>query len=120
MQKPVATMNLPAQVGEVRDLMNQKSCHIIPLVTVDDKQEITLQGIVTSDDLIGVYDDTVDIQQVMTKNVVHITQPDADAQTAARIMMENQIHHLVVIEEGRIVGVISSLDFVKLVAEGNF
>jgi len=119
MRQPVATMNLPAQVGEVRDLMNQKNCHIIPLVTVNGKEEITLQGIITSDDLIGVYDDTVDVQQVMTKNVVHMTQPDADAQTAARIMMENQIHHLVVIDEGRIVGVISSLDFVKLVAEGS-
>lgn len=116
MMQPVTAMSIPNDVGTVRDLMQQKNCHAIPLVTLSDQQEIAIRGIVTSDDLMGVYDDTVDIQQVMSKKV-YTVDPKMDAQSAARIMLKHQVHHLVVMEAGRIVGMISSLDFVKLVAE---
>lgn len=117
MVQPVASMALPNDVGTVRDLMNQKNCHAIPLVDVGENQQITIRGIVTSDDLVGVYDDEVDVQQVMNKNV-HAIAPDADAQTAARMMLKHRVHHLLVMEGDKIVGIISSLDFVRLVAEG--
>ncbi|WP_417201408.1 CBS domain-containing protein [Bizionia sp.] len=32
-------------------------------------------------------------------------------------MLRHDVHHMVVMDEGNIVGMISSLDFVKLVAE---
>lgn len=118
MVQPVASMILPNDVGTVRDLMNRKNCHAIPLVDVGDNQKITIRGIVTSDDLVGVYDDEVDIQQVMNKDV-HAISPDADAQAAARMMLEKKVHHLLVMEGEKIVGIISSLDFVRLVAEGD-
>lgn len=116
MVQPVASMALPNDVGTVRDLMNRKNCHAIPLVDVGDNQKITVRGIVTSDDLVGVYDDEVDIQQVMNKEI-HAIDPDADAQTAAKMMLEKKVHHLLVMEGDHIVGIISSFDFVKLVAE---
>jgi CBS domain-containing protein len=117
MVQPVASMALPNDVGTVRDLMNRKNCHAIPLVEVGEGKEITIRGIVTSDDLLGVYDDSVDIQQVMNREI-HAVGPDTDARTAARMMLKYQLHHLLVMEAGRIVGIISSIDFVKLVAEG--
>lgn len=116
MKQPVASIALPNDVGTVRDLMNQKDCHAIPVVEVGDNKEIMIRGMATSDDLMGVYDDTVDIQQVMTKKV-HTIDPDSSAQAAAEMMLGHQIHHLLVIEDERIVGIVSSLDFVKLVAQ---
>ena len=115
MTKPVVTCILPTDVGTVRDLMNQKDCHAIPLVEVSDNDEINVRGIVTSDDLIGVYDDTVDIQQIMTKKI-HVVSAQSNVQSAAKMMLRHQVHHLLVIEEGKVVGILSSLDFVGLVA----
>jgi CBS domain-containing protein len=116
MQKPVYTCSLPTDVGRVRDLMTLKQCHAIPLVEVDDQKNVRIRGIVTSDDLVGVYDDNVDIRQVMNTKVQTVT-PGTDAREAAQLMLKHLIHHLVVMEAEQIVGIISSLDFVKLVAK---
>ena len=116
MKSPVASCALPAVVGTIRDLMLQKECNAIPLVEIGENKEINLRGIVTSEDLLGVYDDTVDIQQVMTQKV-HVISPNSNAQSAAKMMIRHGCHHLLVMEEGAIVGIISSLDFVHLIAE---
>lgn len=116
MTQPVYSCTIPCDVGHVRDLMQQKECHAIPLVKVDTDERIQLLGIVTSDDLVGVYDDTVDIQQIMNADIQSIA-PDAYAKDAANLMLQHGIHHLVVMEDQRIVGILSSQDFVALVAE---
>jgi CBS domain-containing protein len=46
--------------------------------------------------------------------VIHI---DSSVQAAAKMMLRHRVHHIVVMDDGRIEGIISSLDFVKLVAE---
>ncbi len=116
MKQPVVTSTFPCDVGAVRDLMKQKDCHAIPLVEVGENNQITIRGIVTSDDLLGVYDDTINIQQIMNDNV-HVVNPQSNAQSAAKMMLRHHTHHLVAMEDGKIVGIISSLDFVSLVAE---
>ena len=115
MKQPVVSLALPNDVGNARDLMKQKDCHAIPLVEVGENKEITVRGIVTSEDLMGAYDDTIDVRQLMTKEVQFV-DPQADARTAAGLMLQHKTHHLVVMEEGRMVGMVSSLDFVGLVA----
>jgi len=116
MKSPVASCALPTDVGSVRDLMTQKECHAIPLVKIGENEEVQIRGIVTSDDLMGVYDDTVSILQVMTKKV-HTIEPSASAQSAAKTMLQHNCHHLLVMEESEIVGIISSIDFANLVAD---
>lgn len=116
MKQPVVSLALPNDVGTARDLMHRKDCHALPLVEVSENKDITIRGIVTSDDLIGVYDDTIDVKQVMRTDIVSIP-PDAAAKTAAKYMLDHHLHHLLVMDNGRIVGMISSLDFVTLVAK---
>ncbi|MCB0628464.1 MAG: CBS domain-containing protein [Saprospiraceae bacterium] len=116
MKQPVTSLALPNDVGTARDLMHRKSCHAIPLVEVSDSKEIQIRGMVTSDDLVGVYDDTIDIQQVMSTEVLSIA-PQSSAQEAAKKMLDHELHHLLVMDNGRIVGMISSLDFVTLIAK---
>jgi CBS domain-containing protein len=115
MHQPVACLALPSNVGSARDLMKQKNCHAIPLVDVMEEDQVQVQGIVTSTDLVGVFDDTVSIRQVMT-TPVQIVGPDDTAQAAAQQMVEHDTHHLLVMEGDRIVGMVSSLDFVGLVS----
>ena len=116
MHQPVVSCALPTDVGHVRDLMQLKEVHALPLVEIDDQNRITIRGIVTSHDLMGVYDDNVDIRQVMTEKV-HVVSPDSGAAAAANMMLRHQTHHLVAMEDGKIVGMLSSMDFVRLVAE---
>ena len=49
------------------------------------------------------------VDQVMTESVVSTTS-DATSEEAVKLMVENQIRHLAVIEEDRLLGVISMRD----------
>jgi CBS domain-containing protein len=65
-----------------------------------------------------VYDDNVNIQQVMSTKIFAVT-PESSIQYAAKIMIDKKIHHLVVMDKGNLVGIVSSLDFVKLVEKSS-
>ena len=88
------------------------------LVVVDKKNDVTksqVVGIVTERDIVkeislhlnDIEDRIVD--QVMTESVVSTTS-DATSEEAVKLMVENQIRHLAVIEEDRLLGVISMRD----------
>jgi len=47
---------------------------------------------------------------------VIITEPSATIQEAAKLMLREHVHHLLVTDGPNIVGVLSALDFVRLVA----
>jgi CBS domain-containing protein len=113
---PVATLTLDSDVGRARDLMTLKKISSIPIVNLED-DVIEVEGIVSFQDLVGVYDDSVKLVQVMSRNIYAVT-PETTLQKAAEVMMEKRIHHLIVMEQDQLVGIISALDFVKLVAEG--
>ena len=114
-KSPVTTCTTSADVGEVRDLMSVKKFSAMPVVELDE-DKATLKGIVSYHDLAGVQDDDINVQQVMTYTV-NVIDYDATINEAARIMMDKHIHHLVVMREGQIAGIISSFDFVRVVAE---
>ncbi len=111
---PVTTCTLTADLWEVRDLMNVKKISAIPVVEIHGST-VKLRGIVTHYDLVGVVDDNVSIQQVMTTTVT-VVSSDTSVKDAAKLMIEKKTHHLVVKDE-EVKGIISSFDFVKIVAE---
>ena len=117
MKSPVSTCILQADVGKVRDLMRQKGFSAVPIVEIKGEQ-ILIRGIVTNTDLMGAFDDNVPIEQVMSYGV-YMIDPEATAQEAAKLMIHHKIHHLLVIEETRIVGMLSSMDFVRLIGNGH-
>lgn len=57
------------------------------------------------------------VKDAMTEGVISVT-PDAEIAEAARTMAERRIHRLLVLEGDRLVGLVSSLDLLRLVAEG--
>ena len=62
------------------------------------------------------------LRQVAVKEAmsaeIQTTAPDTPVADAARLMMERKIGCLPVIENGRLVGIVTETDFVRLVAEG--
>ena len=115
MTSPVVTAEVGSDVTFVRELMERKRVNAIPIVEVNE-QEITVKGIVTATDLRGVLDETVRATEVMTKNV-QVIPKRTSVQAAAAAMLRNEVHHLVVMDKGQLIGMISSLDFTRLVAE---
>ncbi|WP_323789446.1 cyclic nucleotide-binding/CBS domain-containing protein [Psychroserpens sp.] len=120
MSTPVTTAIGEDSVHDIRTLMKEKGIHAIPIISYTNdklKVEITIRGIVTATDLNKVVHENTTIDDVMTSSNVYVVHVDSSAQAAAKMMLRYNVHHLVVMEEGDIKGMISSLDFVKLVAE---
>ena len=59
------------------------------------------------------------VAEVMTPGVIEVAA-DAPITDAARIMERERIHRLIVVEEGMPVGVLTSFDLVRAVAQGRF
>jgi CBS domain-containing membrane protein len=57
------------------------------------------------------------VKEVMTNDPTTIA-PDAPLAEAARVMLKGKIGALVVIEDGRLVGILTEADFVRRFAEG--
>ena len=111
---PLTSCNLDTDVAEARDILEAKGITAMPVINAEDAG--SLEGIVTFHDLAGVYDDNVNIQQVMSTKIYAVTH-ETSIETAARIMIDKKIHHLVAMEGSKIIGIVSSLDYVRLVAE---
>jgi CBS domain-containing protein len=57
------------------------------------------------------------VEEVMTRDLVSV-RPDAPLADAARTMVERRVHRVLVLERGALVGLVSSLDLIRLFAEG--
>ena len=56
--------------------------------------------------------------EIMTRDVA-TARPDQDIREAARLMMENKYGCLPVVEESRLVGILTESDFVRFLAAGD-
>jgi CBS domain-containing protein len=57
------------------------------------------------------------VAEVMTRRIVSI-EPEASVEDAARLMVDREIHRLLVMEGRELLGVVSTMDIVRAVAEG--
>lgn len=64
----------------------------------------------------GILDDHT-VEEAMTRGPLTTVAPDAPANRAAEIMQAEQIHRLPVVENGKLVGIITTTDLVKAVAD---
>ncbi|MEO1260998.1 MAG: CBS domain-containing protein [Bacteroidota bacterium] len=119
MSTPVKTTIEEKRLGDLRRIMIATGIHAFPVVQYTKtlpEVEIHLKGIITATDLCEHTNDWLFVKDIMTPKV-HIIHKHSSAQAAAKMMLKKQVHHLVVMDDGKIVGMVSSLDFAKLVAE---
>lgn len=57
------------------------------------------------------------VDEVMSRRILSIP-PDASVRDAAQAMLSSGVHRLLVIEDGRLVGLLSATDVLRAVAEG--
>ncbi len=116
MTTSVITSGGNTSVGEIRTLMGREGIHALPIVEALPKGVVGIRGIVTASDLCQQMDNNVPVEQILNPGRVHVISPNTNAQSAAKNMLKHRVHHLVVMDDGKIVGMISSQDFVNLVA----
>ena len=120
MSAPVKVAMIDDNILEIRTLMKESGIHAIPIVSYTNdtlKVEETIKGIITSTDICENISDDALIEDVLKARIVHVVHINASVKRAAKMMLHNKVHHMVVMDDGDIKGMISSLDFVKLVAE---
>lgn len=120
MSTPVTTAMGEDSVLEIRTLMKENRIHAIPIISYTNdklKVEMTIQGIVTATDISKEVSDNTTVADVMTSSIVHVVHVNSSAKAAAKMMLKHKVHHIIAMEDGEIKGMISALDFVKLVAK---
>lgn len=120
MSAPVTTAMEDHNVLEIRMLMEEKGIHAIPIISCSNdtlKVEMTIQGIITATDINKEVSEDTTVADIMTSSHIHIVHPDSSAKAAAKMMLKHNVHHIIVMDDGEIKGMVSSLDFTNLVAE---
>ena len=117
MMSPLVTTTQNSTIDYVRELMERKNIQAIPIVESKDNLEVI--GIITSSDLRGISDGSALVEDYMTTDTYWV-RAEVEAEIAARIMLEENVHHLLVKTDDQVVGMLSSLDFVRLVSEKDF
>ncbi len=120
METRVLTVNPTDAAAEVCDLFQHARVHCAPVVDPDGK----LVGIVSQEDLLmgGTShagesgDQATSVGEIMTAPPISAST-DTRLVDLCRMMWRLRIHHLPIVEEDRVVGMISSLDICRVVGE---
>lgn len=59
----------------------------------------------------------ITVKDIMTKNVLTVKK-STPVKEVASLMLEHKIHRLIVVENGKVIGLISSMDLLPLIAKG--
>ena len=123
MQTEVQTILPDAPVSDAATTLADARISALPVV--DDGGGLV--GVISATDILALEEETegrtaretvlekTAVRDIMTPEPLTIS-PDAEVSEAAQRMLEADVHRLIVIAEGRIVGVISATDIVRAVA----
>lgn len=130
MTREVLTLAPNTTVREAAEILSTEHVSGAPVVRLG-----TVVGMVSSVDLLefiaglpadpeavsgglehGILDDHT-VEEAMTRGPVKSIALDAPASTAAEMMMDEGIHRLPVLDNGKLVGIISTTDLVKAIAD---
>ncbi len=126
MVSPVHTLGPEGNLAEVSDLMRERTIRHVPIVSPEGE----LVGLVTHRDLLArafgggedlprsirrPYLESMPVTDIMV-TLVETAAPDAELSEAACQMLSRRHGCLPILEEGRIIGILTSSDFVRYVA----
>jgi predicted transcriptional regulator len=112
MQPRVLVVSPGDRVAYVREVMLGQRIHAVPVFDDEDRAI----GIITATDLIDAPHGDIEVADLMTRDVVTVARDEPVAE-AARLMRANRLHHLLVTQDGEVVGILSSFDLLRVVEE---
>ncbi|MBE6527742.1 MAG: CBS domain-containing protein [Thermoplasmata archaeon] len=104
-------VEVPGTRNDAINMMVRNKLTGLPVVRASDGQ---LMGIVSRRDIFRKFDED-QLSMIMKKEIITIS-PDATIQEAAEIFFSKRIHRLPVVENGKLVGIITPTDLLKIVS----
>ena len=115
MAQGVVVAQADHSVDYVRRQMRTLQIHAVPVADGDGRPV----GIVRARDLLGEPDPATPVAEIMCREPVVVTA-GVEVQAAADLLRRRRHQHLVVVENEKIVGIVSAFDFLELVAGHRF
>lgn len=112
MSKPVSVTKRTVKVTHLKDLFSRKGVNAVPVLETGG----AIAGIVSASDVAKCHDENLTVNDIMSEHV-HIALKNTRVKDAAGVMVKHRVHHLIVMEDGDVVGMLSSLDVMKVFAE---
>lgn len=117
MRRIISPVSMDDTIEEVEAMMKAKRISSAPVYDGDG----AILGIITSTDLVKLHatgrePKSVHAWEICTYRPIEVT-PDTPLDKVAELMLEHKIHHVMVMENEALKGLVSSLDFVKLFLE---
>ncbi|MGB0593084.1 MAG: CBS domain-containing protein [Flavobacteriales bacterium] len=125
MSNDIITVNKTQSIREVSEIIEDKYIHHVPVVSGDkvigmlskvDLQKISFVNSYDNDGLTTAMYDNLNIEQVMTKNVKVVQKSDTIYEVAT-ILSKNEFHSLPVVEEEKLVGIVTTTDLIKYLVD---
>ncbi len=110
MSSPVISLKQETTVKDALKVLKQTGHNGFPILEND-----TLVGIVTVADLIGAKP-TEKLGNIMTRDLVTASAKD-DIVSIAGVMAYNHIHHMPIVSEGKVVGIVTATDMLRASVE---
>ena len=110
MVKDVAYVDVPGNRDHVLETLKERQVSGVPVIKKGE-----LIGMVTRSDLLGNPEED-QIALIMTRNPVVVT-PESSVIEVAKLLTENNIRRIPVIEDGALVGIVSVADLIKVVVD---
>ena len=112
MVRDVASATLPGSRDEILKVLKNKHISGVPVI-----KDSKVVGIVTRTNLLQNPEEE-QLALLMTRNPITIS-PGSDLQAAARLLLEHRIRRLPVVDEGKLVGLVTVADVVATIADMN-
>lgn len=114
MQSQAMTVDMDATVEQVDAVLRLNNLSALPVI---ERSNGSVLGIISASDLAHFHSEkrnptAVHAWQICTYKPV-VVAPDASISDVAGLMVARDIHHVVVTENGDVVGIVSALDFVR-------
>lgn len=114
MTTPVTTVRADDTAAAVIDALQQRHLSFVP---VTEGPHGHLLGIISASDILHFQAAGRDLKLVQAWQICAYKPLSVEADTAAlevaQLMVEHQLHHVVVMKDREVIGIVSSLDFVR-------
>src|SRR5437763_16798295 len=115
MTRKVCTIHPEASVQEVAQLLSRERISGAPVVNADGM----IIGIVTEADIISKVDrEGLRVADIMSHEVIFVSE-ETSVSEIAMLLTERKIKRVPIVNDGKLVGIVSRADIVHAVAQGN-
>ena len=112
MSAPVLVIEKSVKISTLKDIFARQKINAAPVIDNNG----TISGIITSTDLAAIHNDSLLVQDILSPKV-HICLKNNRVKDAAKTMVKHNIHHMIVMEDGKVIGMVSSMDIIKVYSE---